>query len=95
MFKYPEGEAPNVSNSVDGDTEIVDGIQGIPFIALHHLKAARRNGGGDNVVTEFAEILVCFTHAGAAAHALHIDCKTVLGPWIKFTSAETLEGGAL
>jgi len=42
-------------------------------------------------VTEPAEILVCFTRAGTAAHALHIDCKTVLGPWINFTSAETLE----
>ena len=42
-------------------------------------------------VTEPSEILVCFTQGGTAAHALHIDCKTVLGPWIKFTSAETLE----
>jgi hypothetical protein len=24
---------------------------------------------------------------GTAAHALHYDCRTVLGPWIKFTSA--------
>ena len=22
---------------------------------------------------------------------MHIDCKTVLGPWVKFSSAETLE----
>jgi hypothetical protein len=42
-------------------------------------------------VTEPSEILVCFTRAGRAAHALHIDCRTVLGPWINFTSAETLE----
>jgi hypothetical protein len=28
---------------------------------------------------------------GKTAHALHIDCKTVLGPWIKFQSADTLE----
>ena len=42
-------------------------------------------------VTEPSEILVCFTQNGTAAHALHIDCKTVLGPWIKFTSAKTLE----
>jgi hypothetical protein len=42
-------------------------------------------------VTEPSEILVCFTQNGAAAHALHHDCKKVLGPWIKFTSAETLE----
>lgn len=38
-----------------------------------------------------AEIIVCFTRSGKAAHALHIDCKTTLGPWINFQSAETLE----
>jgi hypothetical protein len=42
-------------------------------------------------VTEPSEILVCFARAGTAAHALHIDCRTVLDPWINFTSAETLE----
>ncbi len=42
-------------------------------------------------VTAPSEILVCFTRAGTAAHALHVDCKTVLGPWIEFQSAETLE----
>jgi hypothetical protein len=42
-------------------------------------------------VTTPNEILVCFTQNGTAAHALHVDCKTVLGPWIKFTSAETLD----
>jgi hypothetical protein len=42
-------------------------------------------------VTEPSEILVCFTQGGTAAHALHIDCKTVLGPWIRFQSSETLE----
>ena len=42
-------------------------------------------------VTEPSEILVCFTQGGTAAHALHYDAKTVLGPWIKFQSAETLE----
>jgi hypothetical protein len=42
-------------------------------------------------VTEPAEILVCFMQNGTAAHALHIDCKTVLGPWITFFSAETLD----
>ena len=42
-------------------------------------------------VTEPSDILVCFTQGGTAAHGLHVDCKTVLGPWIKFTSAETLE----
>jgi hypothetical protein len=46
-------------------------------------------------VTEPSEILVCFTQSGTAAHALHHDCKTVLGPWIKFTSAETLEKALL
>jgi hypothetical protein len=45
-----------------------------------------------------AEIIVCFGPGGPAgqpgttmANALHVDCKTVLGPWTKFKSAETLE----
>jgi hypothetical protein len=42
-------------------------------------------------VTEPSEIIVCFTRSGEIAHALHYDGKTVLGPWVKFTSAETLE----
>jgi hypothetical protein len=42
-------------------------------------------------VTESCEIIVCFTRSGTAAHALHLNCKTALGPWITFTSAETLE----
>ncbi|HTF66643.1 MAG TPA: hypothetical protein VK638_28565 [Edaphobacter sp.] len=42
-------------------------------------------------VTEPSEIIVCFARGGVAAHALHIDCKTALGPWITFASAETLE----
>jgi hypothetical protein len=42
-------------------------------------------------VTESSEIIVCFTRGGTIAHALHIDCKTVLGPWVSFASAETLE----
>jgi len=42
-------------------------------------------------VTEPSEIIVCFTRGGTIAHALHIDCKTVLGPWVSFASAETLE----
>jgi hypothetical protein len=42
-------------------------------------------------VTKPSEIIVCFTQSGTRAHALHIDCKTVLGPWIRFQSAETLE----
>jgi hypothetical protein len=42
-------------------------------------------------VTEASEIIVCFTRNGKAAHALHVDCKTALGPWIKFQSGETLE----
>jgi hypothetical protein len=37
------------------------------------------------------EILVCHTQNGKLAHALHIDCRTVLGPWVKFQSAMTLE----
>ena len=42
-------------------------------------------------VTTPSEIIVCFTRGGTAAHALHVDCKTALGPWITFASAETLE----
>jgi hypothetical protein len=42
-------------------------------------------------VTQPSEIIVCFTQSGTCAHALHIDCKTVLGPWIRFESAETLD----
>jgi hypothetical protein len=42
-------------------------------------------------VTTPSEIIVCFTRSGTSAHALHVDCKTVLGPWIRFTSGETLE----
>jgi hypothetical protein len=42
-------------------------------------------------VTEPSEIIVCFTQGGTSAHALHIDAKTPLGPWIKFSSGETLE----
>ena len=29
--------------------------------------------------------------SGKTAHALHLDCKTVLGPWITFASEETLD----
>ena len=42
-------------------------------------------------VNATCEIIVCFTQGGTAAHALHIDCKTALGPWTKFSSAETLD----
>jgi hypothetical protein len=42
-------------------------------------------------VTTPSEIIVCLTRGGTAAHALHIDAKTALGPWITFASAETLE----
>jgi hypothetical protein len=42
-------------------------------------------------MAEPSEIIVCFTRSGEIAHALHPDCKTVLGPWINFASAETLE----
>jgi hypothetical protein len=53
-------------------------------------------------VTEPAEIIICFGPSGPAgqpgttiAHALHIDCKTVLGPRIPFASVETLEKALL
>jgi hypothetical protein len=42
-------------------------------------------------VTEPSEIIICFTRGGTIAHALHVDCKTVPGPWVTFASAETLE----
>ena len=49
-------------------------------------------------VTTPAEIIVCFGPGGAAgkpgttiANALHIDCKTTLGPRIPFASTQTLE----
>lgn len=42
-------------------------------------------------VTTPSDIIVCFTRGGTAAHALHLDCKTALGPWITFASAETLK----
>jgi hypothetical protein len=42
-------------------------------------------------VTTPSEIIVCFTRGGTAAHALHVDHKTALGPWITFASDETLE----
>jgi hypothetical protein len=29
---------------------------------------------------------------GEVAHALHYDGKTISGPWVKFASADTLEG---
>ena len=35
--------------------------------------------------------LVCFTQSGKAAHALHPDSKTALGPWITFASDATLD----
>jgi hypothetical protein len=34
-------------------------------------------------VTEPSEIIVCFTKSGMIAHALHVDCKTTLGTWIR------------
>jgi hypothetical protein len=43
------------------------------------------------MLTDRTEIIVCFTQAGTAAHGLHLDCRTVLGPWVTFSSAETLE----
>jgi hypothetical protein len=41
-------------------------------------------------VTTPAEIIVCFTQSGKAVHALHLDCETVLGPWITSASGGTL-----
>jgi hypothetical protein len=41
-------------------------------------------------VTE-SEIIVCFTRGDEVAHALHIDCKPIVGPWITFSSAEMLD----
>jgi hypothetical protein len=38
-----------------------------------------------------AEIIVCFTQSGKAAHALHLDCRTALGPWIMFASGAMLD----
>jgi hypothetical protein len=34
-------------------------------------------------VTDPSEIIAYFTRGGEFAHALHTDCKTGLGPWIK------------
>lgn len=42
-------------------------------------------------VREPIEIIIAFTQSGTYAHALHVDCRTVLGPWVQFQSAETLE----
>jgi hypothetical protein len=42
-------------------------------------------------VTEPSEIIVCFTRGGKALHALRVDCKTALSPWITFASGETLD----
>lgn len=37
------------------------------------------------------EILVCFVpRGGYNVHALHVDCKTALGPWVHVASADTL-----
>lgn len=42
-------------------------------------------------MSEPVEIIVCHTQGGTLAHALHSDCKTVLGPWVRFQSGDTLE----
>jgi hypothetical protein len=42
-----------------------------------------------------SEIIVCFTQGGTAAHALHIDCKTALGRWITFASADARKGNEI
>lgn len=46
-------------------------------------------------VAEPFAIIVCFTRGGELAHALDFDDKTVLGPWVKFASADTLERALL
>jgi hypothetical protein len=43
------------------------------------------------MVTDIVVIKVAFTRNGTAAHALHTNCKTTLGPWLKFPSAHVLE----
>jgi hypothetical protein len=42
-------------------------------------------------LTEPRRIWIPWTMSGIAAHGLAIDGKTVLGPWITFSSAETFE----
>ena len=43
------------------------------------------------LVTDIVVMKVAVTRGGIAADALHTDGKTVLGPWIKFLSAEGSE----
>jgi hypothetical protein len=39
-----------------------------------------------------SEILVAFTQSGKLAQgSLHTDCKTALGPWVKFASEEVFD----
>ena len=42
-------------------------------------------------LTEPRRIWVPWTRSGTAAHGLALDGKTVLGPWITFSSAQTFE----
>lgn len=42
-------------------------------------------------VTSEYEILLCYVpRNGYRAHGLHINCRTVLGPWVRFASHETM-----
>lgn len=37
------------------------------------------------------EIVLCFVpRAGINRHGLHVDCKTVLGPWVHVSNDETM-----
>jgi hypothetical protein len=37
------------------------------------------------------EIVLCFVpRDGVSCHALHVDCRTVLGPWVHVTGDETV-----
>jgi ribosomal protein L40E len=42
-------------------------------------------------VNATSEIIVAFTRSGTAAHGLHTDCKTALGPWVNFASGDVLD----
>ena len=43
------------------------------------------------LLTEPHNVYVAFTRSGNAAHGLHTDLRTVLGPWVRFASGDVLE----
>ncbi len=44
-----------------------------------------------DVIRSSYEIMISFVpRNGIACHALHVDCKTVLGPWLHVPSDETM-----